>query len=116
MKQIGQFIKDNFYVLLMSALFVFTYLFWYYNKNPDMAGALKDINNGVFYGLLALIGVRPLTRPVAPTIQASTQTGDIIGGPQGDTNEAAPTPSEIPTPSENTEPENPEGKKENGFH
>ena len=83
MEKANTFFRDNFFVLLMAALFIFTFLFWFYNRNPDMNQPLKDINQGVFYGLLALIGVRP--RATAPTIQAdniesaSTINGDITG-------------------------------------
>jgi hypothetical protein len=79
------FLRDNFYVLLMSALFIFTFLFWYYNRNPDLTVPLKEFCQGVFYGLLALIGVRPRATPTinadnisADNIEtATTQTGDI---------------------------------------
>lgn len=80
---LGQFLRDYFFVLLLTGLFVLTYLFWVFNTNPEMAAGLKEINNGVFYALLALLGIRPLARPVVPAIHAdniesaSTQSGDI---------------------------------------
>lgn len=82
MEKTTTFFRDNFHVLLMAALFVFTYLFWYYSPNPDLTPHLKDINQGVFYGLLALIGIRPrATTPPVNIDTLTTEGGDINARP-----------------------------------
>lgn len=88
----GDFWRENFYVLLLAGLFLFTFLFWYYNPNPDLNAGLREINQGIFYALLAVFGVRNARGTAADraTPSASTQTGDIIaitpndpaGGPE----------------------------------
>ena len=65
----------------MAALFVFTYLFWYYSPNPELTPHLKDINQGVFYGLLALIGIRPRAATPPVNIETVTTEGGDINAP-----------------------------------
>lgn len=66
----------------MAGLFLFTYLFWYYASNPELSSHLKDINQGVFYGLLALIGIRPRGSTAAPVnIDTVTTEGGDINAP-----------------------------------
>lgn len=84
MKNFLQFGREKFDVILVAALFIVVFLFYYYNAAPDRNGDLKEFAQGLLFAMLALLGVRPRsTGPTtiqAETIEtASTQTGDIVG-------------------------------------
>lgn len=76
-------VRENFLVLLLTALFLIVLTLWEFERDVEKAKDFKEISNGVFYALLALLGVRPLARQVVPpaAIQVDNAQNVQSGGP-----------------------------------
>jgi uncharacterized membrane protein len=77
-------VRENFLVLLLTALFLIIIFLWKVEGDVERAKDFKEIANGVFYALLALLGVRPLARQVVPPPAAvQVENADVVrsGGP-----------------------------------
>lgn len=85
MKTLITYLREKFDPVVVGLLFLICFLVWIFGPiPPERSDNVFNIVQGLLYGFLAMLGVRP--RAQGPAIQAtnietaSTETGDIAVG------------------------------------